>query len=50
MPRSRGIMAAAWVPINERTSDADGDPIAGPPWHNHEPVHIRRLDTFLEAA
>ena len=45
-----GTMVRAGVPVNELTSGADRDPIAGTPWHKHVPAHIERLATPSETA
>jgi anaerobic selenocysteine-containing dehydrogenase len=39
-----GTLVHMGVSLNELTSGADRDPIAGTPWHKHVPAHIERID------
>jgi anaerobic selenocysteine-containing dehydrogenase len=39
-----GTLVRMGVSLNELTSGADRDPIAGTPWHKHVPAHIERID------
>jgi len=48
--RADGTVRRLGVPVNELTSGADRDPIAGTPWHKHVPVNIERIDAPSEAA
>lgn len=48
--RADGTVLRTGVPINELTSGADRDPIAGTPWHKHVPAHIERIDAPAQAA
>ena len=42
--RADGTAMRVGVPVNELTSGADRDPIAGTPWHKHVPAQIERVD------
>ncbi|MCX7164964.1 MAG: molybdopterin-dependent oxidoreductase [Rhodocyclales bacterium] len=48
--RADGTVIRLGVPINELTSGADRDPIAGTPWHKYVSAHIERIDAPKEAA
>jgi anaerobic selenocysteine-containing dehydrogenase len=48
--RADGTLVRLGVPVNELTSGADRDPIAGTPWHKHVPVQITRLAAKTEQA
>ncbi|MGB9149916.1 MAG: molybdopterin-dependent oxidoreductase [Burkholderiales bacterium] len=39
-----GTLVRMGVSLNELTSGADRDPIAGTPWHKHVAAHIERID------
>jgi anaerobic selenocysteine-containing dehydrogenase len=41
--RADGSILRLGVSLNELTSSADRDPIAGTPWHKHVPAHIERM-------
>jgi anaerobic selenocysteine-containing dehydrogenase len=41
--RETGLAERRGVALNELTSGAEQDPIAGTPWHKHVPVRIERL-------
>jgi anaerobic selenocysteine-containing dehydrogenase len=42
--RADGTLVRLGVSLNELTSGADRDPIAGTPWHKHVAAHIERID------
>lgn len=55
LPNGQGIdcpppTAHLGVSLNELTSGADRDPIAGTPWHKYVPARIERINVPKEAA
>lgn len=48
--RADGTVVRLGVSLNELTSGADRDPIAGTPWHKYVPARIERINVPTEAA
>lgn len=48
--RTDGTVVRLGVSLNELTSGADRDPIAGTPWHKYVPARIERINIPKEAA
>lgn len=48
--RADGTVVRLGVSLNELTSGADRDPIAGTPWHKYVPARIERINVPKEAA